>query len=289
VILREIPASKILTSSDLSRVSGSRVFEEHLKESIAQIGLVEPLKVVERRGRFLVIDGVMRWNAISSLRVRDPSLFRTVPAYVLPFDKRYELRYQTDIYQDLLPSQLAALVEHLHKQERVSKRDIARYIGVSAPTLRNYTGLWRLIERGGLFKEIVSLMDAGVLPASNPFAWLRLTSRGVRRALESSFTQGRSAEVWIREHVRSSGQPSATRFPSKFVESATGGLPPGHYRQGEMVRALKRDLGLRRRGGMPSDQAREKAAAVRHLSRVIRGSGDPVIQSAAQSLRDFVK
>ena len=57
---------------------------------------------------------------------------------------------------NLLPSQLAALVEHLHKAERVRKADIARYIGVSPTTLRNYTGLWRLLQRGELFAKIVS-------------------------------------------------------------------------------------------------------------------------------------
>jgi hypothetical protein len=83
-----------------------------------------------------------------------------------------------------LPSQLAALVEHLHQNDNIQKSQIAAYIGVSAPTLRNYTGLWRLVQRGGLFARIVDLMDAGVLPTSNPYAWLRLTTSGLTTALE---------------------------------------------------------------------------------------------------------
>ena len=68
--------------------------------------------------------------------------------------------------------------------ENVQKVDIARYIGVSPATLRNYTGLARLIGRGGLFAQIVELMDVGVIPASNPYAWLRLNDDGVRHVLE---------------------------------------------------------------------------------------------------------
>ena len=95
-----------------------------------------------------------------AIREKDEARFPTVLSYVLDYERRFELRYQTDIYQDLLPSQLAALVEHLHLTEHVRKVDIARYIGVSPATLRNYTGLWRLLQRGGLFAQIVELMDA---------------------------------------------------------------------------------------------------------------------------------
>ena len=45
-------------------------------------------------------------------------------------------------------------------------------------TLRNYTGLWRLLQRGGLFAKVVELMDVEVIPSSNPYAWLRLTPNG---------------------------------------------------------------------------------------------------------------
>src|SRR4029077_13325956 len=113
-----------------------------------------------------------------------------IAAYLLDYDKRFEFRYQSDIYQDLLPSQLATLVEHLHKFENIRKIDIARYIGVSPATLRNYTGLWRLMESGGLFARIVELMDVGVFPASNPYAWLRLTDEGLERALREKFAKG---------------------------------------------------------------------------------------------------
>ena len=128
----------------------------------------------------MVVDGVIRLRAIRAIRDKDPAQFPTVPVYVLNYERRYELRYQSDIYQDLLPSKLAGVVEHLHRTEQVRKVDIARYIGVSPATLRNYTGLWRLLQRGGLFAKIVELMDVDVIPSSNPYAWLRLTADGLR-------------------------------------------------------------------------------------------------------------
>ena len=166
----------------------------------------------------------------------------------MDYDRRYELRYQTDIYQDLLPSQLAGLVEHLHKTEHVRKADIARYIGVSPATLRNYTGLWRLLQRGGLFAKIVELMDVEVIPSSNPYAWLRLTATGLRYVLEHHFSEGERAEAWIEQCVLDARRGKAVRFPIKFVETTTDALPAEYYREGEELRTVKRDLGLRRAG-----------------------------------------
>jgi hypothetical protein len=233
----------------LSRSGSAKQFEERLKSSIEEVGLAEPLKVVPLpTGKFLVIDGVMRLKVIAAIREKDPSAFPIVPVYVMDYDRRFELRFQTDFYQDLLPSQLAELVEHLHQTEHILKTDIARYIGVSPATLRNYTGLWRLLQRGGLFAKIVELMDAGVIPSSNPYAWLRLTETGLRHVLEHDFSGGEKAESWIEQCILDARRGKTTRFPIKFVESTTDALAPEFYREGEELRNVKRDLGHRRAG-----------------------------------------
>ena len=271
------------------------VFEERLKASIEEIGLAEPLKVAPLpSGEYLVVDGTIRLRVIAALREADPSCFLTVPAYVIDYNRRYELRFQTDIYQDLLPSQLAALVEHLHKSERVRKVDIARYIGVSPVTLRNYTGLWRLLQRGGLFARIVELMDVGVVPSSNPYAWLRLTSDGIARVLVQGFTDGLPPSEWIDEHVAAARLGQATRYTSEYVETTTGGMEPGFYREDLDLRSVKRDLGLRRAQAnsapkLATRPRRDVRVAVSHLRRVAEESPDLVLQTTARSLRTYLK
>src|SRR5262249_44958538 len=157
----------LVVSADLSRSGSAKAFEDRLRSSIDEVGLAEPLKVAALpHSGYLVIDGTIRLSAIKAIRQKDPDRFSTIPAYLFCYKQRYEIRYQSDIYQDLLPSQLAHLVEHLHKAEHIKKLDIARYIGVSPTTLRNYTGLWRLMQRGGLFARVVALMDAEVIPSS---------------------------------------------------------------------------------------------------------------------------
>jgi hypothetical protein len=253
--LIELDPDNLVVSDDLRRSGSAKQFEDRLKSSIEQIGLVEPLKVAPLpTGKYLVIDGIMRLRAITALREVDPASFATIPAYIVDYDRRYELRYQTDIYQDLLPSQLAVLVEHLHQTKHILKADIARYIGVAPTTLRNYTGLWRLLQRGGLFAEVVELMDAEVIPSSNPYAWLRLTEAGLRYVIEHEFSDGEKAEHWIDQCVLEAKRGKAVRFTIKFVEATTDALPAEFYREGEELRSVKRDLGLRRGGATEVEQ-----------------------------------
>lgn len=289
--LRSVPINRLVTSADLSRSRSSKVFEDHLRSSIDEMGLAEPLKVAEMpSGDFLVIDGVMRLNALQTLREEDETRFTEVPVYVVDRSKRFEIRYQTDIYQDLLPSQLAGLVEHLHQAESIKKTDIARYIGVAPSTVRNYTGLWRLMRRGGLFSKVVEIMDVGVLPASNPYAWLRLTEDGLRLVLETEFTDGKEAEAWIDNRVARARRGDVARYQLKFVEAVTNSLPPECYREGEEVRTLKRELGLRRASRHQSKQTVFDATdAITNLERVSAESTEPVLRLAADALATYLR
>jgi len=290
VKLMALDPAQLVLSPELSRSGSAKQFEERLRASIEEIGLAEPLKVAELPdGKFLVVDGTMRLHAINAIRESVPEVFPTVPVYVVDYAQRFELRYQSDVYQDLLPSQLAALVEHLHKTEHVRKVDIARYIGVSAPTLRNYTGLWRLMERRGLFARIVDLMDVEVIPSSNPYAWLRLNHLGVRSAIEGHFSEGVCAEDWIEDTVQDVRRGTSIRFPIKFVEAVTSSLEPECYREEQEIRTAKRDLGLRRGGNRKKRPAADTTEALQNLRRVHRSTKDPVLRSAAKSLQGYLR
>ena len=90
-------------------------------------------------------------------------------------------------------------------------------------------------------------MDVEVIPSSNPYAWLRLTAAGLRYVLEHKFSEdGERAEPWIEQCVLDARRGKTVRFPIKFVEATTDALPAEYYREGEELRTVKRDLGLRR-------------------------------------------
>lgn len=285
--LIEVAPEELSLSPELLRTGSAKSFEDRLRSSVDEIGLAEPLKVAANPdGGYLVIDGALRLRAVKSIRETDPTRFAKIAAYLLDYDLRYEIRFQSDIYQDLLPSQLATLVEHLHKSENVLKIDIARYIGVSPATLRNYTGLWRLMERGGLFARIVELMDVGVFPSSNPYAWLRLTDEGLERALREKFAKGEDPDAWVSGAVDAARLGGTERYPLKFIEMVTAALPADCFHAGEDVRAIKRDLGLRRAAGRATQQKFKDARS--YLSRVSMESRQPVIVAAAKSFEEYL-
>ncbi|MDQ6525539.1 ParB/RepB/Spo0J family partition protein [Nocardioides sp. LHD-245] len=285
--LIEVAPDELALSPELVRSGSAKSFEDRLRSSVDEIGLAEPLKVAASPdGGYLVIDGALRLGAVKSLREKDSTRFQTIPAYLLDYDLRYEIRFQSDIYQDLLPSQLATLVEHLHKAENVLKVDIARYIGVSPATLRNYTGLWRLMERRGLAARIVELMDVGVFPSSNPYAWLRLTDEGLERALRDKFAKGEDPEVWVSAVADAARLGGTERYPLKFIEMVTAALPSECFHAGEDVRAIKRDLGLRRAAGKATQKMFKEARD--HLSRVSKESKQPVVVAAAKSFEAYL-
>lgn len=280
--------SRLQLDPELVRTGHSKAFLGRLRASIDAIGLAEPLKVsiVPDSQTAVVVDGVMRYQAMEALRADDPARFAVVPVFEIPFKQRFEVRYQTDVYQDLLPSQLAALVEHLHQREGVTKAEIAQAIGVSSATLRNYTGLWRMLQRGGLFAAAVELMDHGVLPASNPYAWLRLNAIGMRAALEA-LAEGRTIETWLAAQRDHEAGVMQRRISLDEVERVTGALPETCYREKSSIRQMKKDLGLRRQRAGAELQMREVAGE--HLSAVIARSDSSLLVAAAVALRASLK
>jgi hypothetical protein len=282
---------ELIVSAELARSRSSKVFEERLQASIEEMGLAEPLKLAPLpSGKYLIVDGMLRWRAIQAIRAVDSSAFGHIPGYIVDHDRRYELRFQTDIYQDLLPSQLANLVEHLHRAEQINKVDIARYIGVSPATLRNYTGLARLLERGGYFARVVELMDVGVIPASNPFAWLRLTDDGLEVVLDLSFSDQDDINRWIDERIVQARRGVIAPYSLKYVEAVTGNLLPHFYREPEEVRNMKRDLGLRRATLLKhTPPVHDIKPAIANLTEVSERSTDRVLQVAASSLFSYLQ
>jgi ParB-like nuclease domain len=286
--LISVDPDDLRTTVEMSRSGSAKQFEERLRSSIDEIGIAEPIKIAPLpEGGYLVVDGTMRLRAIRAIREQSPNRFMRVPAYVIDYELRFELRYQSDIYQDLLPSQLATLVEHLHENEGVLKLDIARYIGVSPATLRNYTGLARLLRRGGLFAMIVELMDVEVLPASNPFAWLRLNAEGIRCVIEERLSDGDGAEGWIETTVSKARQGVAQRLPLKFVEEITGALAADYYRGDQDLRSIKRGLGLRKTSTIT--QRTNHPFVLRYLKGIESTTSEPVLAAAARSLQEYLE
>jgi hypothetical protein len=285
--ISQVRFEHIFVEHELTRTKRPVAFRDRLRSSIEATGLAEPLKVAKKSdNHYVVLDGVMRLEVITLIRSDNPASFISVPVYVFDYEHRYEIRFQSDIYQDLMPSQLATLVEHLHQTDGVSKTDIGRYIGVSAPTIRNYTGLWRLIQRGGLFEATVNLMDVGILPSSNPYAWLRLSEVGIRFVFENSITNGIHAEDWIESQI---SNPRGSRsFTLRQVEELTSGLAGDCYRGDRLLRSKKQKIGLMRNGQDGVGVSTDTLRVLGNLDIVVSKTRNEIVRQASCSLRKYL-
>src|SRR5262245_31784875 len=97
--LIDVPIDALVVRTELSRSRTSKVFEDRLRASIEEMGLAEPLKVAPLpTGKYLIIDGVIRFRALEKIRSSKASAFAKVPVYVVDYARRFEIRYQTDVY-----------------------------------------------------------------------------------------------------------------------------------------------------------------------------------------------
>lgn len=280
-----VPIESLVVDNQLERARPARFFEEKIRASLRVIGLVEPLKAAPLAdGQFVVIDGVLRLKSMRKIHASNADMFKHIPCYIFDLEDRFQVRYHSDIYQDLLPSQMAEFVEHLHSQSGVAKSEIASYIGVSPATLRNYTGLARLLGRGGLFARLVQLMDLGIMPASNPYAWLRLSDEGLRYVIERRLSSGQTAEDWFDVRVNLGQDGNVSRFTIHEVQSVTDDLPAYLYRQGEASRVMKKNIGSRR--GRVNERIASGQPAALHVAST--SSQNETLRLAAQNLGAFL-
>jgi hypothetical protein len=133
-------------------------------------------------------------------------------------------------------------------------------------------------------------MDVGVIPASNPYAWLRLEEDGLEHVLSVHFASGGDVDAWIDERIARARRGDVAPYALKYVESVTNDLPSSFYREAEEVRHLKRDLGLRRAAaGGKADPMRDTRQAIAYLATVSERSTDRVLQVAARSLTAYLQ
>ena len=132
----------------------------------------------------------------------------------------------------------------------------------------------------------MNLIDVGVLTSVIPYAGMRLLSLVLERALREKFAKGEEPEAWIAAVSEAALLGGTERYPLKYIEMVTAALPAECFRVDEDVRAIKRDLGLRRAVGQAKQKGFKEARD--HLTRVSTESEEPVLVAAAKSFQDYL-
>ena len=168
------PGGGVLTvdihSIDTNREQPRKQFDEtalqELSASIKTHGIVQPLIVKERGGRYMIIAGERRFRAARMAGLTE------VPVLVADYDEAqiHEVSLIENIQrEDLNPVEEAAAIRFLMQQHDMTQEEVSGRIGKSRPAVANSLRLLQLPE------PVISLLKDGTLSAGHGRALAGLT------------------------------------------------------------------------------------------------------------------
>jgi ParB family chromosome partitioning protein len=181
-VVREIPIGDITPNPFQPRKSFDPTALDELKTSIAEYGVLVPIIVRRREGRYELIAGERRWRACAAL------MRPTVPAIVRASDDRQTLEFaiiENLQREDLNPLEEAAGFQHLLDEYELTQEELARRLGKSRPAVANTLRLLSLSDviQSMLVNGRLSAGHARALLAAPEAARAALAERAASEAL----------------------------------------------------------------------------------------------------------
>jgi len=219
---RELPIDQIEPNPQQPRTRIDPATLAELAESIRQNGVVQPILVRPRGGRFQIVAGERRWRAS-----REAGLER-VPVQVreVPDDKLLELALVENIQrEELTPLEEARAYVRLQEELGLTQDDVARRVGRDRTTIANTvrllrapTGVRALLEKGrlgaGHVRALLALDDPGDQQA--------LANEAARRGLSVREVEKRVAQLRTPRTREPRPRDANTRAAEERLRSALG-------------------------------------------------------------------
>ena len=165
--IRQIPVNMIEVNIDQPRKSFDKEKLTELAESIKQHGVIQPIVVVERDGKYMIVAGERRYRACKIAGIK------IIPAVVKTYTNRQikEIALIENLQrEDLNPVETAFALKQLIEEFNFTQEELAARIGKSRPMVTNTLRILKLepevlamVEKGKLSlahaKSIVSIQD----------------------------------------------------------------------------------------------------------------------------------
>ena len=190
----QLPITKI----DVNPGQPRRTFDEkalmELAESIRSVGVIQPIVVAQRSGRYTIIAGERRYRAARLAGLKE------LPAIVRDWDEaaRLEAALIENLQrEDLNPIEEALGVKNLMEQCGYTQERAAERLGKSRPAVANLLRLLTLDER------VIEMVRAGQLSAGHARALVTVSRERQVKLAELTVQQGFS----VRQLERICAQP----------------------------------------------------------------------------------
>ncbi|MDD5643300.1 MAG: ParB/RepB/Spo0J family partition protein, partial [Syntrophales bacterium] len=196
----EVPLNLIYPNPDQPRKVFPKEAMEELALSIKEQGLIEPLVVVPKGEKFMLIAGERRWRACQMAGIA------TAPVRILEADDRQiaEMALVENIQrQDLTPLEEARAFKEMLDKNGYTKEELAQKLG--------FKQVWRVDERLSLLNLALKFQDAlafGIITPSQGFEISRLSDAEDQEVV---FRKIKAGELPTDNHLR--------RFVTAMVDS----------------------------------------------------------------------
>ncbi len=202
---------------DTNREQPRKQFDEtalqELSASIQTHGIVQPLIVKERNGRYMIIAGERRFRAARMAGLTE------VPVLVADYDEAqiHEVSLIENIQrEDLNPVEEAAAIRFLMQQHDMTQEEVSGRIGKSRPAVANALRLLQLPE------TVIALLRDGTLSAGHGRALAGLTDAAmIENLADEAVRMGDSVRA-LESRIRRLGEEK----PGKKSKKAESALSP---------------------------------------------------------------
>lgn len=213
--IKEIDLNKILPNPNQPRRDFDEESLRELSDSIAEIGIVQPITLRKMDdGTFQIIAGERRWRASKQAGKQ------SIPAYIRTADDEnvMEMALIENIQrEDLNSVEIALAYQHLLEQYHLTQEKLSERIGKNRTTITNYLRLLRLpaqVQVALQKKEIDMGHARALLSLDNPALQIKVYKEIVREGLSV-----RKVEEMVKRLNEGSDQDSQKRTTKKEVLS----------------------------------------------------------------------
>ena len=217
--MEELEIESIIPNPKQPRTSFDDDALEELADSIATLGLIQPITVrKEADGKYIIISGERRWRA-SKLASKS-----TIPAYVRDVDDKelHEMALVENIQrQDLNAMEIAISLQRLIDECGVTQETVAQRVGKKRSTVANYLRLIQMCPevQMALKGNLITMGHAKAIAAAPEEAQPSLVKKVIKKELSV-----RATEALIKKLSESKSTPAEQEeeFPEIYTRVVEG-------------------------------------------------------------------
>ena len=216
--LEELSVESIVPNPKQPRTSFDDNALEELADSIATLGLIQPITVrKEENGKYVIISGERRWRATKLAGLK------TIAAYIREADDKelHEMALVENIQrQDLNAMEIAISLQRLIDECGVTQENVAQRVGKKRSTVANYLRLMQMRPevQTALKENLITMGHAKAIASAPEDAQSALVKKVIKKELSVRATEQLAKKLWEPATKASEESEEFPEFYTRAVE-----------------------------------------------------------------------